>query len=79
MLADKPVIDSENVPVPVPELVLVLNEMVGLILVFHTIPFELILAPPSVLIDVVIDAGSTAIASSCLNHLNAPYFHSSSF
>ena len=45
-----------NVPVPVPELVFVLNAIVGLILVFQTTPLEVMLLPPSELIVVVMDA-----------------------
>ena len=47
MFGVRPVRDELNVPVPVPLLVFVVNEMVGFGFVDHTTPLAVIEAPPS--------------------------------
>ena len=47
MFGDKPVRDELKLPVPVPLLVFVVKDMLGLALVDHTTPLEVTAAPPS--------------------------------
>jgi hypothetical protein len=50
VFGDKPVRDELKVPIPVPLLVFVVKDMVGLALVDHTTPLVVTAEPPSELI-----------------------------
>ena len=50
MFGVRPVRDELNVPIPVPLLVFVVNDMVGFVLVDHITPLEITAEPPSELI-----------------------------
>ena len=50
MFGDRPLRDELKLPVPEPSLVFVLKEIVGFVLVDHTTPLTVTVAPPSELI-----------------------------